>query len=85
MLPEKFVEQQIRIYFRKNDPESLEKATRLVNALLDLLLQTCQVVVVLRDVPNNGCLPTRNALFGTSRQVTLRGNSNNDSHVESRR
>ena len=41
MLPENFVERQIRIYFRKNDPESLEKAKRLVDALL---LQTCQVL-----------------------------------------
>lgn len=41
MLPENFVEQQIRIYFRKNDPESLGKATRLVNTLL---LQACQVL-----------------------------------------
>jgi len=28
MLPENFVEQQMRIYFRKNDPSSLEKAKR---------------------------------------------------------
>ena len=34
MLPENFVEQQIRIYFRKNDPESLEKAAWLVDTLL---------------------------------------------------
>jgi len=42
MLPENFVEQQMRIYFRKNDPSSLEKAKRLVNALLLQILHTCQ-------------------------------------------
>jgi len=42
MLPENFVEQQMRIYFRKNDPPSLEKAKRLVNALLLQILHTCQ-------------------------------------------
>jgi len=26
MLPENFVEQHLRVYFRKNDPESLKKA-----------------------------------------------------------
>lgn len=34
MLPENFAEQHMRIYVRKNDPGSLEKAKRLVNALL---------------------------------------------------
>lgn len=41
MLPENFVEQHLRVYFRKNDPESLKKAKGLVNALL---LQTCEVL-----------------------------------------
>ena len=41
MVPQNFEEQEIRIYFRKNDPKSLEKAKRLVNALL---LQTCQIL-----------------------------------------
>ena len=41
MLPENFRDQEMRIYFRKNDPESLKKAERLVNTLL---LQTCQVL-----------------------------------------
>lgn len=58
MLPENFAEQHIRIYFRKNDPESVEKAKRLVNPLLLQILQTCQVKLVLRDGPNNGCLST---------------------------
>ena len=39
MLPENFVEQQMRIYFRKNDHPSLEKAKRLVNAFLLQILQ----------------------------------------------
>ena len=30
MLPEMFAEQQLRVYFRKNDPQCLEKAKRLV-------------------------------------------------------
>ena len=34
MLPEKFEEQIIRVYFRKNDSESLKKAEGLVDALL---------------------------------------------------
>ena len=89
MLPEKFVEQQIRIYFRKNDPESLEKAKRLVNALLlhANLSSTSDISSKLlsRDNSNNDCLPTRNALFGRSLQVMLRDNSNNDSCVGSRR
>ena len=41
MLPQNFVEQEMRIYFRKNDPESLKKAKGLVNTLL---LHTCQVL-----------------------------------------
>lgn len=41
MLPESFQEHEIRVYFRKSDPKSLEKAKRLVNTLL---LQTCQVL-----------------------------------------
>ena len=31
MLPEMFAEQHIRVYFRKNDPASLDKAKRLVD------------------------------------------------------
>jgi len=49
MLPEHFAEQHMRVYFRKNDPKSLEKAKRLVNALLIQILHTCQVELVLRD------------------------------------
>ena len=34
MLPEMFAEQHIRVYFRRNDPELLEKAERLVRRVL---------------------------------------------------
>ena len=34
MLPEIFAEQHIRVYFRRNDSEFLEKAERLVRRVL---------------------------------------------------